>query len=232
MPRPARLNLAGIPQHVTQRGNNRQACFFANADYELYLSLLGEACHKHRCTIHAYVLMTNHVHLLITPETPTGVSLVFRDLGRDYVRHINKAYHRSGTMWEGRFRSSLVDGEVYCLACYRYIELNPVRAGMVNHPSEYQWTSFNVNALGQLSDLVTPHESWLALGDVHANRLVAYQHLFKNALERHQIDAIRYGVQKGLPTGNDKFKHQIEEALSIKLSDGKRGRPKKAMRAI
>ena len=227
MPRPTRINLPGIPQHITQRGNNRQACFFANADYGLYLSLLTEACHKHQCVVHAYVLMTNHVHLLITPETPTGVSLVFRDLGRDYVRQINKAYQRTGTMWEGRFKSSLVDTEVYCLACYRYIELNPVRAGIVKHPSEYPWSSFNVNAFGESSDLLIPHESWLALGDEHTNRLVAYRGLFKEALEQHQIDEIRYGVQKGLPAGNNRFKRQIEETLSIKLGDGKRGRPKK-----
>ena len=232
MPRPARLNLPGIPQHITQRGNNRQACFFASADYALYLSLLTGACRKHRCTVHAYVLMTNHVHLLITPETPMGVSLVFRDLGRDYVRQFNKAYHRTGTLWEGRFKSSLVDKEAYCLACYRYIELNPVRAGMVNHPSKYRWSSFNINALGNSSDLITPHESWLELGDTHANRLTAYCHLFEEVLDQHQLNEIRHGMKKGLPTGDNSFKRQIEEALSIKLSNGLRGRPKKITKAI
>ena len=121
MPRPTRLNLAGIPQHVTQRGNNRQVCFFDDADYQLYLGLLGEACKRHQCKVHAYVLMTNHVHLLITPEIPTGVSLVFRDLDRDYVRQLNRKYRRTGTLWEGRFKSSLVDHDIYCLTCYRYI---------------------------------------------------------------------------------------------------------------
>lgn len=227
MPRPTRLNLAGIPQHVTQRGNNRQTCFFTNSDYELYLSLLDDACRKHQCMVHAYALMTNHVHLLITPEIPTGVSLVFRDLGRDYVRQINKVYHRTGTMWEGRFRSSLVDSESYCLACYRYIELNPVRAGMVKHPSEYQWSSFNANAHGKSSRLVTPHDSWVALGDDDDCRQVAYKELFQENLGRRQIENIRYGVQTGIPTGNKRFKREIEVALSIKLSDGKRGRPKK-----
>ena len=137
MPRPNRLNLPGVPQHVTQRGNNRQACFFEDADYRLYLSLLAAACQRHQCTVHAYVLMTNHVHLLITPQFAQGVSLLMRDLGRDYVRQVNQAYRRTGTMWEGRFKSSLVDSEDYCLACYRYIELNPVRANMVAHPREY-----------------------------------------------------------------------------------------------
>jgi len=118
MPRPIRLNLPGIPQHITQRGNNHQVCFFATADYELYLALLAVACERHRCAVHAYALMTNHVHLLITPETAEGISLVIRDLGRDHVRQINKAYGRSGTLWEGRFKSSLVDREDYCLACH------------------------------------------------------------------------------------------------------------------
>lgn len=227
MPRPTRHNLPGVPQHITQRGNNRQACFFAKADYELYLSLLTEACNKHQCVVHAYVLMTNHVHLLLTPETPTGVSLVIRDLGRDYVRQINKTYQRTGTMWEGRFKSSLVDEYAYCLTCYRYIELNPVRAGMVKHPSEYPWSSFKSNALGKPSNLLTPHESWLTLGSDSKSRLLNYQRLFEEALEQSQIDKIRYSLRKGLPTGNNRFKRQVEEALSIKLGTGKRGRPKK-----
>ena len=228
MPRPARLNLPGIPQHITQRGNNRQACFFANADYDLYLALLAEACRKHQCAVHAYVLMTNHVHLLITPQTAEGVSLVMRDLGRDYVRQVNKAYRRSGTMWEGRFKSSLVDKEAYCLACYRYIELNPVRANMVPQPAGYGWSSFSANALGAQNDLITPHESWLALGNNDSSRRRAYLSLFEQALEQDQIENIRSGVRKGLPTGHDRFKRQIEEALSIKLGTGRRGRPVKS----
>ena len=142
MPRPNRLNIAGLPQHVTQRGNNRQDCFIDTLDYDQYLALLGNACRKHSCEIHAFVLMTNHVHILMTPNTPDGASLVFRDLGRDYVRQFNKRHKRTGTLWEGRFKSSLVEEDNYLLACYRYIELNPVRARMVEDPSEYQWSSF------------------------------------------------------------------------------------------
>ena len=225
MPRPKRLNLAGIPQHITQRGNNRQACFFAEFDYHLYLDLLAEACKKHQCNVHAYVLMTNHVHLLITPEIPTGVSLVIRDLGRDYVRQVNKIYKRTGTMWEGRFKSSLVDHHNYCLACYRYIELNPVRAGMVTNPHDYRWSSFNYNALGGQSDFLVPHECWLALGQDRLERLWNYKELVNESLDQEQINTIRYGLRKGLPTGDGRFKTQIEESLSIKLGDGRRGRP-------
>lgn len=227
MPRPTRLNLPGIPQHVTQRGNNRQACFFGDADYDLYLALLAGACRRHHCAVLAYVLMTNHVHLLTTPRCTQGVSLVMRDLGRDYVRQVNTAYRRTGTMWEGRFKSSLVDREAYCLACYRYIELNPVRANMVAHPKQYPWSSFNANVLGSPDDLISPHACWLALGETDCERRHAYLGLFEQALSQQSIEDIRYGVRKGLPTGSVKFKKQIEAALSIKLGDDKRGRPAK-----
>lgn len=227
MPRPARLNLPGIPQHVRQRGNNRQACFFANDDYRLYLHLLVKSCQKHECSVHAYVLMTNHVHLLITPWIPEGVSLVMRDLGRDYVRTINKKYGRTGTLWEGRFRSSLVDEENYCLVCYRYIELNPVKAGMVKHPGDYPWTSFRCNTSGQPDVLITPQEAWSRLGRNHEERKRTYLGLFGKSLTEQEIDDIRHGLGKGLPTGSKKFKLEIEQALSIKLGSGKKGRPKK-----
>ena len=227
LPRPTRLNLPDIPQHVTQRGNNRQACFFTTDDYRLYLEMLATSCQKHDCEVHAYVLMTNHVHLLMTPRIPEGVSLVFRDLGRDYVRTINKKYGRSGTMWEGRFKSSLVDKEYYCLACYRYIELNPVRAGIVRHTRDYPWSSFRCNALGRPNSLITPHESWLRLGGNNEDRKHAYLNLFNNVLEQDKVADIRYGVRKGLPTGTKRFKSEIEKVLSIKLRDGKLGRPQK-----
>jgi putative transposase len=224
MPRPTRLNLPNIPQHVTQRGNKRQACFFSDDDYCLYLKLLAASCRRHTCELHAYVLMTNHVHLLITPTTPEGVSLVIRDLGRDFVRIINKIYRRTGTMWEGRFRSSLVDKEHYCLACYRYIELNPVRAGMVRNPADYPWSSFQHNTLAEPDPLITPHESWLRLGENNTDRRRAYLALFGDPLEPPEIDNIRYGIRKGLPTGTERFKSEIEQSLSIKLGNGKPGR--------
>ena len=228
MPRPARLNLPGIPQHVTQRGNNRQACFFSADDYRLYLDLLSAACHKHDCALHAYVLMTNHVHLLLTPGNPDSVSRVVRDLGRDYVRTINRNHRRSGTLWEGRFKSSLVDAAHYCLACYRYIELNPVRAGMVRHPGDYPWSSFRCNTTGEPGGLITPHVCWLQLGARDADRRAAYSGLFRDALDQHLIKHIRYSLDKGLPTGNDRFRREIEQALAVKLGNGRRGRPRKS----
>ncbi|MGB5538663.1 MAG: transposase [Gammaproteobacteria bacterium] len=227
MPRPRRLNIPDLPQHITQRGNNRQPCFYADEDYRLYLELLDTACRLHDCSLHAYCLMTNHAHLLMTPSTPEGVSRVMQDLSRDYVRSINRNYHRTGTLWEGRFKSSLVDTNRYCLTCYRYIELNPVRAGMVRHPADYTWSSYRHNANGEPAAPVTPHDCWLLLGENDYARRAAYSALFSERLDQSDIERIRDSINTGMPTGNDRFRHEIEKALSIRLGQGKRGRPKK-----
>jgi putative transposase len=164
MPRRPRLRAAGIPFHVIQRGNNRSACFFGNQDRRLYLDHLCALTRKYQVAVHAYVLMTNHVHLLMTPKEPDGVGLVMKFLGQLYVQYINRTYRRSGSLWEGRFRSCLVDNEGYLLACHRYIECNPVRAGMVQHPADYPWSSFRANASGEPSSLVTAHPCIATLG--------------------------------------------------------------------
>ena len=149
MPRQLRYNLPGIPQHVIQRGNNRQATFFSDEDYMRYLADLKSACDQHQCEVHAYVLMTNHVHLLMTPHNGDGIAKTMQSLGRRYVVYINQTYRRTGTLWEGRYKAALIDSENYLLTCYRYIELNPVRAeGMVDHPGKYRWSSYRANALG------------------------------------------------------------------------------------
>src|SRR5438105_2497922 len=142
MPRRARLTAAGVPAHVIQRGNNRGACFFADDDYAFYVHYLEELAKQFGCAIHAYVLMTNHVHLLLTPEQANSASQLMKHLGQRYVQYVNRSYRRSGTLWEGRFRSCLTQEETYVLACYRYIELNPVRAQMARHPREYRWSSY------------------------------------------------------------------------------------------
>jgi len=197
MPRPRRLNLPGMPQHVVQRGNNRQACFCDRHDYRLYLSLLHRSSEKHKCQVHAYVLMPNHVHLLLTPETENGVSVLFRDLGRDYVRRFNKRYERTGTLWEGRFKSSLIESDRYLLACYRYIELNPVRAGMVEDPSNYEWSSFRANGMGQINRMLRPHKTWMALGSDDDERRSRYLNLFNAEISDQVISRIRVGIATG-----------------------------------
>jgi putative transposase len=150
MARKPRFNLPGYPQHVTQRGNNRKPCFFSPRDFQYYLDCLGEACINRECALHAYVLMTNHVHLLITPAKEQGVSLLMQDVGRKYVHYVNRSYGRSGTLWEGRFKASLVDADAYLLVCHRYIESNPIRAGMANSLSDYRWSSYHSNAYGKI----------------------------------------------------------------------------------
>lgn len=149
MPRRARINLPNIPLHIIQRGNNRSACFFAGEDYRAYLGWLREYADKARCQIHAYVLMTNHVHLLLTARNTQGAGALMKALGQRYVQYINRSYRRSGTLWEGRYRSCLTQEDDYLLACMRYIELNPVRAAMVAHPGEYRWSSYRANAQGE-----------------------------------------------------------------------------------
>jgi len=228
MPRPTRLHLPGIPQHITQRGNNRQASFYANDDYRLYLDLLLAACRTHACALHAYVLMTNHVHLLLTPENSDSISLVIRDVGRDYVRTINKTYRRTGTLWEGRYKSFLVDRTHYCLTCYRYIDLNPVRAGMVRQPEDYPWSSYRCNAIGTNSPLITPHDCWLELGENDFERKASYRKLVDERISRTDLEHIRKSLDSGMPTGNDRFRQEIEEALAVKLGTGRRGRPRKS----
>ena len=178
MPRRARIKCGGIPHHIIQRGNNRTACFFADDDYRCYLQSLSEGAHRYGCAIHAYVLMTNHVHLLATPEDDEGLSHMMRYLGSRYVQYVNYVYRRSGTLWEGRFKSSLIDSDRYLLACYRYIELNPVCAGMAVAPADYKWSSYGAHALGRTDDLLRDHSCYLALGVNGEERQQAYGNCF------------------------------------------------------
>ncbi len=173
MPRRARIAVPGIPWHIIQRGNNRSACFYAQQDYRRYLETLADMASRYDCEVHAYVLMTNHVHLLLTPARKDSASLLMKHLGQCYVQYINRHYRRSGTLWEGRFRSCLAQRDEYVLACYRYIELNPVRAGMVAHPRAYPWSSYQCNAQGRVNRLMTPHDDYDRLGRSDSERRAA-----------------------------------------------------------
>lgn len=184
MPRKPRMYLADQPAHIIQRGNNRDTCFYAEQDYQFYLNCLSDACQRYRVAVHAYVLMTNHVHLLLTPQTAEGISQVMQSVGRRYVQYVNYEYRRSGTLWEGRHKASLVDTEAYLLTCYRYIELNPVRANMVPHPGEYRWSSYRSNALGDSNILLTPHPLYMGLGQDPLSREQAYRDLFITHVRR------------------------------------------------
>ena len=225
MPRKPRVYVPSIPCHVIQRGNNRNACFFAEKDYRFYLGCLQDACINNHVDIHAYVLMTNHVHLLMTPDTKEGISRVIQSLGRRYVQYINRSYQRCGTLWESRHKASLVDAEHYLLACYRYIELNPVTAQMADHPGAYTWSSYSTNAYGKTNELITPHPVFLQLGTSAKIRRVHYRRLFSSSLGKDEIHAIRTAAQFSIPLGNERFKKKIEMATGQLIGQSKRGRP-------
>lgn len=225
MPRRPRVHLAGQPLHIVQRGHNRQACFFREDDYRRYLHWLALALSKHRCALHAYALMTNHVHLLVTPEVPSTIPQVLIAIGRRYVQYINKTYQRSGTLWDSRYKSSLVQSDRYLLGCQRYIELNPVRAGIVQDPAEYPWSSYRANGLGAFDEHLTPHMLYLSLGSGNAERLAAYRSMFRPELHADAADEIRRAINQGQPLGDGRFYAQIEAALGECRMARPRGRP-------
>ena len=227
MPRRARLALPNVPQHLIQRGNNRQACFFADEDYNFYLEWLAEYAGKTGCRIHAYVLMTNHVHLLLSAEQTGAAGMLMKALGQRYVQYVNRTYRRSGTLWEGRFRSCLTQGEAYLLACHRYIELNPVRAVMVEHPAEYRWSSYRANAQGEPDALLHPHLLYLALGSDAASRQAAYRELFRLELEPGLVDEIRRATNGNFALGNERFAGELAAVLGRRVTPGQSGRPRK-----
>jgi len=225
MARQPRFDFAGVPQHVVQRGVDRQPCFAGASDYLQYRHELGEAALKHGCALHAYVLMTNHVHLLVTPAEAGGVSRMMQAIGRRYVACFNARYRRTGTLWEGRFKAALVDSERYVLACYRYIELNPLRAGMVTSPGDYPWSSFHANALGQTEARVHPHDAYLQLGTTGPERRDAYRQLVAAGIAPEDAEAIGVHTRQQKPWGSDRFKRQIA-CLTQRATDVRpRGRP-------
>ncbi|MFQ5802395.1 MAG: transposase [Candidatus Methylomirabilales bacterium] len=226
MPRPPRYPLIGVPQHVIQRGNNRQPTFFIEDDFRFYLECLKEAATTHPCEIHAYVLMTNHVHLLMTPRRANAIAKVIQSLGRRYVQYINSTYQRSGTLWEGRYKASVVESETYVLLCSRYIELNPVRSKLVADPAEYPWSSYHWHALGTSDPVITDHAAYLALGSTDEERHEAYRGLFRDQFNPARLQEIRESLNQCRVLGSERFKDEIEAVLSRRVRPGKVGRPK------
>ena len=231
MPRTKRLDLAGVAQHVVQRGNDRQPCFFREVDYIRYLQDVREAALEYEVRVHAYVLMTNHVHLLVTGQDVGAVGRMMQSVGRRYVRFVNDALARTGTLWEGRFKSSLIDNERYLLACYRYIELNPVRAAMVTAVSEYRWSSYACNGLGLHDPLVSPHPVFMAIHRDPEQRRACYRALVSEGISEEELANIRIHAQRQRALGTDKFQKAIEAQLGRRAGIGTPGRPRKAISA-
>lgn len=230
MARLPRYVIPGQPQHIIQRGNNRQVIFAADADYQFFRDAVVEAAGRFGLAIHAYVWMTNHIHLLATPTDADSISKTFQSAGRKYVQYFNYTYRRSGTIWEGRYRATVVDSERYMLSIMRYIELNPVRAGMVAHPRDYRWSSHRRYAYGESG----PNLNWLIEPDQYLNidrteeaRRQAYRALFKSEIDADEIATIRQTTQKGWALGDDRFKEMIERLGMRRAAPAARGRPRK-----
>lgn len=219
MPRRARARaaLASVPMHVLQRGNNRLACFYAAEDYAFYLRHLEEMSRRFQCQVHSYVLMTNHVHLLITPAEACSTALLMKHLGQRYTQYVNRVYRRTGTLWEGRFKSSLVQRDGYLLQCQRYIELNPVRAHMVVHPGDYPWSSYRAAADLLHASIWTPHQEYLSLGTSPDQRAAAYRELCAIELGNDELREIRSAANGGFALGNQRFKDEIAMALGQRV---------------
>ncbi|MDM3870358.1 transposase [Porticoccus sp. W117] len=210
-----------------QRVNNRSACFYTDDDYLCYLDWLKEYSEISHCQIHSYVLMTNHVHLLLTPESKASVGNLMRRLGQRYVQYINRTYKRSGTLWEGRFKSCITNEEDYVLGCYRYIELNPVRADMVSHPAEYRWSSYRANAQGESNELIVPQYLYSRLGTDASARMRRYRELFRHHIDPGLVGDIRQATNGNYALGSERFKDEIELAVGRRVRRGVSGRPKK-----
>lgn len=213
MARMPRLYVDGCAQHIIARGNNRSACFFDVADYAVYLRRLQEASASNQVKIHAFILMTNHVHLLASGEDRESIPRMMQSLGRRFVRYINTTYQRTGTLWEGRYKSSLISTTQHLLAISRYIEMNPVRAGMVVSPGHYPWSSYRHNGMGINISLISEHEVYRDLATTRAGRIKAYRNLFEAELPAELIDDIRISTNKGWVIGNDEFRLEIATAL-------------------
>ena len=225
MHRRSRMYLPGFTYHIVQRGNNRQTCFFEDGNYLLYLQLMREVIPRYGADLHAYCLMTNHVHLLISPERDDSISNIMKVVCSRYAQYVNRKYSRTGSLWEGRHKASAVDTENYLLKCYRYIECNPVAARMVERPEEYLWSSYRVNALGDDDDLVSPHKVYSLLGKTPESRRCQYRELFSSSLSEQDSISFRRATHYSMPIGSDCFIETVSAEVGRHLGYMSRGRP-------
>lgn len=227
MARLPRLTVPGYPHHVIQRGNNRQPIFVDGEDYQRLLDELKEQAVANDVAVHAYVLMSNHLHLLVTPATAEGMSRTMQALGRSYVRYFNRRHGRSGTLWEGRYRSTLIEAERYLLACMVYIDLNPVRAGMVAMPAQYPWSSHGALVGLRTDPLLTPHPLYWALGNTPFAREQAYADLVAAGLSPEQREALGRAAHTGWALGGEDFIADLQQRTARRVARVAAGRPPK-----
>jgi putative transposase len=226
MARLPRLTVPGYPHHIIQRGNNRQAIFGGTADYELLLGLIDEHARKQHVAVHAYVLMSNHFHLLATPETEDGIPQMMQAIGRRYVRNYNLRHGRTGTLWEGRYKSTLIEAERHLLACMVYIDLNPVRAGMVSDPADYPWSSHQ-HYIGRRADkLITPHPLYWELGNTPFARDAAYGAIVRTGIEEGEKRALTDSALRGWALGTPDFVADLQRRTERRVARAQVGRPK------
>jgi len=225
MPRRPRVFLPGHPVHVIQRGNNRGQVFFDAAGAKQYLDWLSEAAAVHGIAVHAYVLMTNHIHLLVSPETAHSLPRAMKHVNWRYSRYVNDTQERTGSLWEGRYRASLIEADDYFFACSRYIELNPVRAGLAKAPGEYRWSSYKANAEGKADPLISPHALYTQLAAAPEGRPAAYAGLFEGAIPETTLGAIRDAINGGWPLGPERFAALVSRHAGKAVTPRKRGRP-------
>ena len=232
MARLPRLTLPGHPHHVIQRGNNRQAIFADPADYEMLLALLEEHAGKSGVAVHAYVLMSNHFHLLATPETDQGIPQLMQAVGRRYVRYFNQRHARSGTLWEGRYRSTLIHAERYLLQCMVYMDLNPVRAGLVADAGQYRWSSHAHYVGGHHDRLVSPHPLYWALGNTPFSREAAYAELVRSGLAIGDQQALTDSALRGWALGPPDYLAELQKRTPRRLTKARAGRPPAKARSV
>lgn len=228
MARQPRFALSGQPQHIIQKGNNRKVIFNSDRDYRFYLDKLEEKSREHQLEIHAYVLMPNHTHILATPKHEDGISKVLQSLGRCYAQYYNYIHNRTGTLFEGRYKATLVDSETYLLDCYRYIELNPVRSGLVMCPTEYGWSSHRFNALGLEDNVITPHMKFLELSVNDSDCFNEYRKISSYPLDINVVDEISEATNKSWVLGSSDYKLEIEKLLNRRSSPKPRGGDRKS----
>ena len=226
MPRKPRIAPANYTQHVYNRGINKRNCFHDDHDFKCFAAFLISYSKKYLVKIHAWVFMTNHYHLLCTPITDDGLSKMMQELGRDYTRYFNQKYDRTGSLWEGRFNSNLVDTDEYLLTLYLYIEFNPERAGMVKHPREYAWSSYRTNAEGVYSKLVTEHDCYTGLGKSKLERQQSYKKRCEIMISENKLLEIRRCLFTGNAFAGSSFKDEINRLTGANVNEGNIGRPK------